>query len=139
MGKKKMYKTQQRVRIYEVMQENADGYLTAGEVLAHLKARGVRIGLTTVYRSLKMMTEQGALRRYKGPGEGMCYQVARAGCEEHFHLCCSLCGKTVHLDCEYAEKIDKHLLKHHGFQVDEGRTVLYGVCEQCRGPKSEMM
>ena len=36
------------------------------------------------------------------------------------------------MDCEELAAIREHLLAHHGFQWNAGKTVFYGICEKCR-------
>ena len=57
-------------------------------------------------------------------------------CLEHFHLKCIECGKLIHIDCNYMKSLDEHILQHHGFKVDNSRTVLYGICNSCNEKKS---
>ena len=38
----------------------------------------------------------------------------------------------IHLDCRELQEIREHLLEEHGFAWDAGRTVLYGICGNCR-------
>ncbi|MBQ1555500.1 MAG: transcriptional repressor, partial [Clostridia bacterium] len=53
------------------------------------------------------------------------------GCDRHFHLKCTACGRIIHLDCGFMSEFEKHIGEHHGFRVDNARTVIYGLCEAC--------
>ena len=35
-------------------------------------------------------------------------------------------------EAQLAQEIRTHLLKHHGFAWNAGKTVFYGLCDQCR-------
>ena len=39
------------------------------------------------------------------------------------------------MDCSFMETILSHFIDEHGFAVDCGRTVIYGVCASCRERK----
>ena len=52
-------------------------------------------------------------------------------CAVHFHLKCITCKKLIHLNCDFMNGIEQHILKEHHFQVDSSRTVFYGQCEDC--------
>ena len=35
------------------------------------------------------------------------------------------------LDCGFIRRMEAHIEKEHGFTLDSGRTVLYGLCGRC--------
>ena len=35
------------------------------------------------------------------------------------------------MDCSFMTDILSHFSEHHGFTVDCGKTVIYGICENC--------
>ena len=41
------------------------------------------------------------------------------------------CGALEHLDCGFIRRMEAHIEKEHGFTLDSGRTVLYGLCGRC--------
>lgn len=124
------YNTKQKDEIIAAVRERGDGHFTAEEICLSLKENGV--GLSTVYRHLDRLVKDGVLRKYvSGAGESACYQLL-GGCGEHFHLKCVVCGKLEHLSCSHLDGIRHHVLEEHGFSVDPGRTVFYGVCAACK-------
>jgi Fur family ferric uptake transcriptional regulator len=38
---------------------------------------------------------------------------------------------VLHLECKCSDEVAEHLLGTHGFTVDRGRSVLYGICAAC--------
>ncbi|MGH3112362.1 MAG: Fur family transcriptional regulator, partial [Gaiellaceae bacterium] len=80
--------TPQRVRVLaELMRERDDA--TAQELHERLRARGRRLGLATVYRTLNALAEEGIVDALSHrPGE-LCYRWC--GDEHHHHLVCSAC------------------------------------------------
>ena len=66
-------------------------------------------------------------------GESACYQYVgdSADCCNHYHLKCSECGKLLHVECGFLDKVAEHIFEHHGFTLSAENTVLYGVCAEC--------
>ena len=53
-------------------------------------------------------------------------------CSKHYHLKCNTCGKLIHLDCEIMATFTTHMENEHGFAIDLERTLLYGICVDCK-------
>lgn len=129
------YRTKQREAILHYLKNSNAGHVTIDEVLNMLKVQGESVGRTTIYRYMEKLTVQGILRKYYiEEGAGACYQYINESqkCHEHFHLKCLRCEQLLHLECNYLNGIGEHILKHHGFQIDNTKTVFYGICEKCR-------
>jgi Fur family ferric uptake transcriptional regulator len=121
--------TAQRVGVLaELMREQDD--VTAQELHERLRARGERLGLATVYRTLNALAEEGvvdALAHH--PGE-LCYRWC--GDEHHHHLVCSSCHRVVELaECELDPWLDR-IAAQHGFVATDHRLEVAGVCAGCR-------
>lgn len=130
----KIYKTRQRSQILNCLIENSSKHLTADEISVILKEKNCEVGKTTVYRSLEKLINEGSVRKYIcEEGRSACFQYVdgNENCHQHFHLKCIECGKLMHLECDYLSDLEKHIFEHHKFIVDNTKTVLYGVCEEC--------
>ena len=130
MATRKAYNTRSLKLISEILASMDGAHMTAEEILNSLKERGENIGLTTVYRNLEKLVLSGEVRKYSGEGSA-CFGFSGEHCAEHFHLKCSACGKLFHIECEHIERLAEHISHHHGFAVDNTKTVLYGVCGEC--------
>lgn len=131
----KGYRTRQREVILEYLKHSDSRHVSIEDVLEHLKASGEKVGRTTIYRYMEKLTEEGALRKYFiEEGAGACYQYVDSakGCHEHFHLKCLKCGSLIHVECDYLNQIGMHIEEHHGFKVDNTKTVFYGICKDCK-------
>ena len=95
---------------------------------------GKKIGKSTIYRQVKELCRSGFLRRFRKEGKTVVYQYMEHGgdCCNHFHLKCTACGRLVHLECADAENLAKHIKEKHDFALDLSKTVLYGLCKECR-------
>ena len=103
------------------------------ELEKELNREGRAIGKTTVYRAITRLCESGELRRYapQESGDSARYQLNRCR-ENHLHIRCVRCGAMEHLHCGEIDLFKEHLSHHHGFSLDEGRTLLYGLCAACQ-------
>lgn len=110
--------------------------MTADMILDYLAENGTPVGKATVYRYLDLLEKQEMVRKYQTDDRRKaCYQYAEdmSACRCHYHLKCLNCGKLFHITCNELDHVAEHMLKEHGFLVDESRTVYYGVCAKCRG------
>ena len=120
--------------VLECLKENSGVHLTAEEISSLLKRSEKTVSTATIYRQLEKLTTSGLIRKYiSSPDEPACYQYhgGKSGCAHHFHLKCVECNKLIHVSCEYLEELEHHIVEHHGFKIDNTRTVLYGICEKC--------
>ena len=128
------YNAKQGDLILRLIRENGGRHLTAEDIVRRLADSGCAVGKSTVYRHLERLTREGTVRRFVlHDGESACYQFAGDGCCNHYHLKCSRCGRLLHVECEYLDKVSEHIYEHHGFTLSEENTVLYGLCADCAG------
>ncbi|MEQ8820438.1 MAG: transcriptional repressor [Sumerlaeia bacterium] len=126
-------KTNQRTAIRQVL-KNARRPLSPAEVHRLAKETVPKLGIATVYRTLKSMHETGLLSLVFLPGEAPRYEWGVTDPHPHFH--CRDCGRVYELDAPPGPIPTKGLLPE-GFQID-GHTILYhGVCRDCQGLRSE--
>lgn len=128
------YKTKQKEKILNFLKENSNRHVTASDIISYLSNGEDSVGSATVYRYLEKLVSSDVVRKfYLDEKTGACYQFIENGeeCHEHFHLKCIGCGKLYHIDCEYMQSLCGHVFEHHGFKVDNSKTVLYGKCDKC--------
>lgn len=131
------YNTKQRELILKCFSESDGKHIKAEEIIEYLKQNNTPVGKSTVYRYLDTLVEENLVRKYTiQEGVGACYQYIgkeeNNHCKEHYHLKCSNCGELFHVNCEFMDEINSHILKEHNFQIDNSKTVFYGICEKCR-------
>lgn len=133
MAPRGSYQTRQQEAVEALFSSRAEECLTAEDAYRLLTQEGLDVGKTTVYRSIARLCQTGKLRKYIAPGSGSAASFQYNPCREsHLHIRCVRCGALTHLHCEEAEAFSEHLIRHHGFTLDEGQTILYGCCEACR-------
>jgi Fur family transcriptional regulator, ferric uptake regulator len=121
--------TRQRlVVLTELMGERND--VTAQELHERLRARGERLGLATVYRTLGLLAGEGVIDALSHhPGE-LCYRLCGGG--HHHHLVCSSCHQVVELEeCELEPWLER-ISEAHGFVTTGHRLEVSGLCGDCR-------
>lgn len=125
------YHTKQRDAVLRFFMDHEEQCFTAREVYEQVDA-----GEATVFRAIAALTESGLLKKYtsgSGRSDSATYQYDPCGDRtDHIHLKCERCGELIHMDCAFMATILAHFLDGHGFAVDCGKTVIYGLCENCR-------
>lgn len=129
------YKTKQSTELLNFLEKNKDRHLTADEVYNEMRKSGNTVGRTTVYRHLDKLYADGVIRKFlAGDNSGACFQYIEnpQHCHNHYHLRCNSCGKLIHTDCDFLNELGEHIKKKHSFYLDAEKTVIYGICEDCR-------
>ncbi len=129
------YDTHGRTEILECLGASPQTHFTASELHSRLKDLGAAVSLATVYRQLDKLVSEGLVVRFTPEGEkSACFQLLDTSecCKDHcYHLKCEQCGKLIHINCHEVTRLEEHMLSEHGFAVDAGRTVFYGLCSDC--------
>lgn len=111
--------TPQRLAVLEALA--ADQHQSFDEI----HARCPQVGMVTVYRTLDLLGEIGALRRLD-LGDGPRYELAE---DHHHHLLCESCGSISEFErCP----IDESILEEMDFEVASHSLEIYGRCKLCR-------
>ena len=128
------YNTKQKTCVAQALRDCGTRTITSDELLELLRARGVEVGKTTVYRKLEQMVLEGEARKALSQSGRVLYQYVddATACHRHLHCQCIDCGRLFHVNCEYLNELNAHLRKVHAFDLDAARTVLLGRCAQCR-------
>ncbi|AAZ54894.1 transcriptional repressor [Thermobifida fusca] len=112
----------------------SNGFRSAQDLYASLRADGAKIGLTTVYRALQALTDAGEVDVLM-TDEGEAVYRACSTPTHHHHLVCRDCGKAVEIEGPAVESWADELAAQHGF-VDLTHTLeLFGTCSDCAAAK----
>lgn len=120
--------TPQRMAILHTLRR-AGGHLSPTEV--YERTRRVQPGLTeaTVYRTLEFLAENGyALAAHVGGGK-LVYELTE---ENHHHLICRNCGRTVAVEAAALTHLYNELGVSTGFKLDSSHVTLFGLCPDCQ-------
>jgi Fur family ferric uptake transcriptional regulator len=136
LGERGLRSTRQRDLIIEAFFK-AHRHVNAEELHRVVRKKDPHIGVATVYRTLRLLTESGvATARYFGDGQAL-YEVAD---QHHDHLICTRCGAIIEFENETIEKLQLDVARRHGFTISHHKLELYGHCERCgRAEKAEQV
>ena len=121
--------TRQRAVVFEELAREPND-VTAIQLYERLRARGENVSLATVYRTLALLSEQGAVDTLTHHAGELCYRLC--GDEHHHHLVCTECHRVVELaGCDLDAWV-KRSAKQHGFSATSHQVEIAGVCSSCR-------
>src|SRR6056297_941756 len=100
----KFRKSKQREKILEVL-KNTNCHPTADWVYDQVKKEFPNLSLGTVYRNLKILRQQGKIKKIE---HGSTYDRFDVVTNEHYHFICEKCGQIIDFKLEInKEMIDK--------------------------------
>jgi Fur family ferric uptake transcriptional regulator len=87
------------------------------------------LNLSTVYRTLAVLAEHGAISHTHLGGHAPSYMLTSHA--DHAHLVCRSCHAVTELDPDVAAGFDTSIRTAHGFAVDRGHLSVFGTCSAC--------
>ncbi|MBA4392737.1 MAG: transcriptional repressor [Desulfobacca sp.] len=109
---------------------NLKGHTTAEELLVQVRKKDKRVGLTTIYRTLKLLTQCGLAVERKFDRKVATFEPAQLGAH-HDHLICSECGNIVEFENKSIETLQEAVAREHAFIITRHILELYGTCRDC--------
>lgn len=104
--------------------------VSALEVYDAARERCPNLGLTTVYRTLEVLGDLGALRRVHGPDNCEGFVPASAG---HGHtVICKGCGRVSEFTACDMHSVAEAAARETGFQITSHFLQFTGLCQECR-------
>ncbi len=99
------------------------------QVFDAARERCPELGLTTVYRTLELLSEIGALRRVHGPDH--CEAFVPAGAAHGHTVVCSECGRVREFtECDMNAVVDA-AARQTGYRITAHFLQLGGLCPAC--------
>lgn len=129
MSQEPLRTTRQRSAIEEVLGRTG-GFRTAQELHEELRAAGHKIGLATVYRSLRVLAEANQVDVLRSDEGEAIYRRCEAS-DHHHHIVCRSCGHAAEIQSEAIERWAKETARSSGFTSVTHTAELYGVCRSC--------
>jgi Fur family ferric uptake transcriptional regulator len=120
--------TRPRLAVLSVLDE-AREHLPVSAVVAGARLRLGEVSTQAVYDCLDALGGVGLVRRVESAGSPARYET-RAG-DNHHHLVCRGCGRTLDVDCVVGEAPCLQPSETHGFVVDEAEVFFWGRCPTC--------
>ena len=108
------------------------GHFTAEDLLAQARRDRRGLGRATVFRSLDVLAELGAVERLDLPSGGHAFVACEPA--HHHHVVCASCGRSTEVSDLGMEGMAEAIGRETGYRVDTHRLELFGLCPACREP-----
>jgi Fur family ferric uptake transcriptional regulator len=123
-------RTAQRDLILETFLRTED-HLTSEDLYNLVKRIDPGVGHTTVYRTLKLLTEAGLAREVRF-GDNKTYYEHHFNHEHHDHMICTSCGRVIEFYSPEIEALQDQMADNFGFQPTHHSLRLWGICHECQ-------
>lgn len=123
--------TAQREKILQIFQTLTQGeHLSAEDLHRILLQQAERISLSTVYRTLHLMTHMGLLRELELAEGHKHYELNLASTNLHHHMVCMQCNLTVEFKNDQMFPIALRQAALHGYHVLDCQLTLHVICPE---------
>ncbi|AOR24153.1 Fur family transcriptional regulator [Clostridium taeniosporum] len=123
---------QKRIILKEII--NSSTHLSVKEIYDRVKNK--RIGITTIYRSLKVFNELGIVKEINVDGTNYYEIKIFSGDPLHIHFKCSKCNSIIDiedkdLNLDYI-KLNRKIEEKNNLEIDDLNIMLIGICSKCK-------
>jgi Fur family ferric uptake transcriptional regulator len=133
--KRGLKRTGQRDLILDIFLRTEE-HLSSEDLYRLVQKDDPSIGQTTVYRTLKLLTEAGLAREVRF-GDGRTHYEHNYKHQHHDHMICSECGRIIEFFSAELEAIQDAMAAKHRFEVTQHLLRIIGVCAECRRAMKE--
>lgn len=126
-GRKKTY---QKDLILETFL-NTEGHLSVEEIYALVKKKDKKVGIVTVFRTLKALKACGIAREIT-LDDGLTRFEHSYRHPHHHHIVCTKCHRVIEFVCPELERIQNEIVQKYNFEPERHLFQTYGLCEDCR-------
>jgi Fe2+ or Zn2+ uptake regulation protein len=105
---------------------------TAEEIFAMVCQRDASVNLSTVYRTLRWLEQEGLVSARHFDENRRQERFDAVLPTEHHHFQCTACKSVIEFDHPSIQLIKAHFAGQSGCQVESASVMLYGLCQQCR-------
>ena len=106
--------------------QSCDDFRSAQEIHDLLRRNGDNVGLSTVYRTLQALADNGDVDVLRTEDGEAVYR--RCSDTHHHHLVCRECGRTVEVEGPAVEKWAAEVARQNGFSDVTHTIELFGTC-----------
>ncbi len=122
-------KTHQKDLILDLFLQT-EGHMSVDDLHALVRKRNRRIGVVTVFRTLKSLLACGIAREIN-LGDGVTRYEHSYLHPHHHHIVCTECGKTIEFISPELERLQDQVVRRYRFHPAQHRLEIYGKCERC--------
>jgi Fur family ferric uptake transcriptional regulator/Fur family peroxide stress response transcriptional regulator len=116
----------QRIAIMDYLKEHRV-HPSAEEVYAALSPKMPTLSKTTVYNTLRLFAENGAVLMLTIDDRNVNFDIDTS---QHAHLLCRCCGRIFDVPSPLMPEQSAGL-SPEGFSIDEAHVYYHGVCKEC--------
>ena len=128
-------RTAQRDLILDVFLRTEE-HLSSEDLYRLVQQEDPSIGQTTVYRTLKLLTEAGLAREVRF-GDGRTRYEHNYKHQHHDHMICTECGKLIEFFSAELEAIQDAMAAKYRFEPTNHSLRIFGICVDCRRQSRE--
>ncbi|HSI89145.1 MAG TPA: Fur family transcriptional regulator [Pyrinomonadaceae bacterium] len=128
-------RTGQRDLILETFLRTEE-HLTSEDLYWLVNRQDPSIGHTTVYRTLKLLTEAGLAREVRF-GDNKTYYEHHYDHEHHDHLICTECGTVIEFFSQEIENLQDEMAAKYGFTLSHHSLRMWGLCSECQAKSTD--
>lgn len=123
-------RTEQRERILLAFLKR-EGHITSEDLYFIVSEEDPSIGLTTVYRTMKLLTEAGLAREVRF-GDNRTYYEHHFNHDHHDHMICTECGLVIEFFSQEIEELQDKMASSFKFKPTHHSLRMWGLCEKCQ-------
>ena len=120
--------TPQRLVVLAAIQSSED-HISADEIYAQVQSKYPRMNISTVYRTLELLTELGLVTQTNLGENRLYYHFADKG--QHHHLICQKCGRVSNIDEALLTPFKEALFRQYRFSTELRHLAVFGRCARC--------
>ena len=107
---------------------------TADEIYQALSPKFPNISVATIYNNLRVFKDIGIVKELTYGDSSSRFDF---NTHNHYHIICEKCGKIVDFHYPGLEDVEMAASKLTGFEINEHRLELYGLCPDCQQAQQE--
>lgn len=123
-------RTGQRDLILEIFL-STEQHLTSEDLYWLVQKKDSSVGHTTVYRTLKLLTEAGLAREVRF-GDNKTYYEHHYNHEHHDHMICTECGRVIEFFSQEIESLQDQMAEKFDFLPTHHSLRMWGICTECQ-------
>jgi Fur family ferric uptake transcriptional regulator len=109
---------------------DTSGFRSAQDIHAALKAASQDVGLTTVYRHLQALTDDGLIDALQAERGETVYRRCETA-DHHHHIVCRKCGTTAEVEGPEVERWADRVASAAGYSDVSHTVEVFGLCAAC--------
>ena len=119
--------TKQRVIVFNTVKA-LGSHPTAYEIFERVRKELPGVSLSTVYRNLSILVDQGDILTVRGIGQEAHYDH---NLHDHYHVQCRICGKVSDIHTDFIVPSCINTNNEEGYIIEDMLITLIGICPEC--------